>query len=389
MHVTFLVRRICREASKGCNRLRQARAIASAAKVANVEKLAKADPRLAATVDQWDADPWLLNTPDGVVDLKSGAVRPHQPEDYMTKITKVGLGGTCKRWLNFLAHITDGDPELQCYLQRVAGYALTGGTSEHALFFGYGTGGNGKGTFLNTLAKIWADYAAVASMDTFTESKHERHPTDVAMLQGRRLVTAQETDQGRRWAESRIKTMTGGDPITARHMRQDFFTYDPQFKLFIAGNHKPALQSVDEAIQRRLHLIPFVVTVPKEARDPDLQDKLRAEWSGILQWAIDGCLEWQRVGLLPPPVVLDATKDYLATEDCLSQWIEEQCLVGDRLEASTSALYESWRSWAYAAGEDPGTKNALSHNLAGRGFQKRRWKAMRGFVGIAVKPKET
>ena len=179
------------------------------------------------TVDVWDKDPWLLNTPGGIVDLQTGKMLPHDPEQYITKITAVAPEGDCPRWLRFLDEITGGNVELQQFLQRVAGYSLTGSTKEHALFFAYGTGGNGKGVFLNTLSAILADYAAVAPMESFIASNAERHPTDLAGLRGARLVTSQETEEGRRWAESKIKALTGGDPISARFMRQDFFTYHP------------------------------------------------------------------------------------------------------------------------------------------------------------------
>ena len=208
---------------------------------------------------------------------------------------------------------------------RVMGYCLTGITREHALFFGYGTGANGKGTFLNTMSAILGGYAAVAPMETFTASPTDRHPTDLAMLRGARLVAAQETEEGRRWAEGRIKAMTGGDPVTARFMRRDFFTFIPLFKLFIAGNHKPGLRGVDEAIRRRLNLIPFTVTIPVAERDVHLADKLGPEMPGILAWAIEGCLLWQRVGLQPPATVVEATHNYMAAEDALSLWIMERC----------------------------------------------------------------
>jgi len=182
---------------------------------------------------------------------------------------------------------------------------MTGVTTEHVLFFLYGTGANGKGIFLRTLAAIWGDYAVTASMDVFTEGKYERHPTELARLRGARLVIAQETEKGRHWNESRLKALTGGDKITARFMRQDFFEFTPQFKLMIAGNHKPSLKTVDEANRRRIQMIPFTVTIPEAERDLNLFNKLKPEWPGILRWALNGCLEWQRLGLAPPPVVRD------------------------------------------------------------------------------------
>jgi len=244
----------------------------------------------------------------------------------MTKITAVAPEGDCPLWRKFLAEITGNDDELQGFLQRFAGYSLTGSILEHALFFFYGTGTNGKGVFLNTLTAVLADYAAVAPMEAFVVTQGERHPTDLAGLRGAGLVTAQETERGRRWAESKVKALTGGDPITARLMRQDFFTYMPTFKLAIAGNHKPSLSGVNAAIRRRLHLIPFTVTIAKP--DKKLPEKLRPEWPGILQWVIDGCLQWQREGLNPPNAVREATDAYLAQEDSFRQWVEDCCVVG-------------------------------------------------------------
>ena len=198
------------------------------------------------------------------------------------------------------------------------GYCITGSTREHGLFFFYGTGANGKSVLLNTVSGILGDYHRTAPIETFTASSVDRHPTELAGLQGRRLVTAIETEEGRRWAESRIKALTGGDKISARFMRADFFEYTPAFKLVIAGNHKPGLRSVDEAIRRRFHLIPFTVTIPEEKRDPDLFEKLSKEWPGILDWMINGAMHWQESGLRPPEAVTAATKAYLEAEDALS-----------------------------------------------------------------------
>jgi putative DNA primase/helicase len=298
-------RRICRDAAGECNKSKAAAVIASAKTVAAVERLAKADRRLAATIGQWDADPWLLNTPAGVIDLHTGKFRLHRPQDYFTKQTTVRPVQKCPitLWLKFLHQVTNGDAELAGYLQRWLGYCLTGVTREHALAFLYGIGANGKSTFLTAVTGAIGDYHRTAPIETFTASSSDRHPTDLAGLAGARLVTATETEEGRRWAESKIKTLTGGDMISARFMRQDFFEYVPQFKLLIAGNHKPGLRTVDEAIRRRFNLIPFVVTIPLPERDLKLSEKLEAEWPGILQWMIDGCLAWQHTGLQAPVIV--------------------------------------------------------------------------------------
>ena len=241
------------------------------------------------------------------------------------KITAVGPRGDCPRFLAFLNRITGGDAALVSYLQRVLGYALTGVTREHALFFAYGTGANGKSVLLSTVAGILGEYHRTAPIETFVASNGDRHPTDLAGLRGARLVTATETEEGRRWAEARIKQLTGGDTVSARFMRQDFFEYRPAFKLVIAGNHKPSLRSVDEAIRRRFHMIPFAVTIPADERDVELVEKLKAEWPGILAWLIEGCLEWQAEGLRPPQAVLEATDAYLSAEDAIAAWIDDRC----------------------------------------------------------------
>jgi putative DNA primase/helicase len=383
---TDYVRDLCRRAAEGADsESRAANNLGMARTVRAVEYLARTDRRLAASAEEWDSDPWLLNTPSGVVDLKTGEIRDPAPAFHMTKVTGTAAGGDCPTWMQFLRRITDNDLDLQSYLQRVLGYALTGDTSEHALFFGYGTGSNGKSVLIDTAAAILGDYHRTAPIETFTESRGDRHPTELAMLMGARLVTSVETEEGRRWAESRIKTMTGGDRVSARFMRQDFFEYDPQFKLLIAGNHKPGLRSVDEAMRRRLHLIPFAVTIPKEERDPKLKAKLKAEWPGILAWMIEGCREWQLVGLAPPPAVRAATEAYMEAEDALSAWIDEKCERDPQAWAASTDLFASWSGWASARGEEPGNARKFAQALESRLFHPRRTTHARGFSGLRLK----
>ena len=271
------------------------------------------------------------------------------------------------------------------YVQRMAGYALTGVTSEHAFFFCYGRGANGKGTLINTLTGIMSDYSAVAEMETFTASNTDRHSTDVAMLRGARFVTAQETEEGRRWAEAKIKSMTGGDPITARYMRQDNFTFIPRFKLVIAGNRKPGLRGVDEAIRRRIHLVPFGVTIPVAERDLALFDKLKAEWPGILAWAIEGCLKWQAIGLNPPAAVRDATAEYLDAEDTINLWLEEHCVREPNAWTPSSVLFASWKAHAERCGEPEGSQRRFVQMLEAKGFESKRTNKGRGVAGIRLR----
>jgi putative DNA primase/helicase len=360
--------------------------ISNAKTVAAVVTLARADRRLAATISQWDADAWLINTPRGIVDLRTGNLRPAKPVDYMTKLTGAAPGGGCPRWIEFLDRVTGKNAELQSFLKRVVGYFLTGSTREHAMFFLYGHGANGKSVFISTVAGILGDYHKVTPIETFTASSVDRHPTELADLRGARLVTSVETEEGRRWAESKIKTLTGGDQIAARFMRQDFFEYTPQFKLLIAGNHKPGLRSVDEAIRRRFHLIPFSVTIPSAERDKQLTEKLRAEWPGILQWAIEGCLEWQQTGLQPPRLVVDATREYLESEDAVVTWMDECGERDPNSWHSRTELYASWAAWAEKNGEYPGSRKRFLENLETRGLipHRRGHDGTRGFRGLRL-----
>ncbi|TDQ41881.1 phage/plasmid primase, P4 family [Tepidicella xavieri] len=384
---TDLIRSVCRQMAVRADNPKVAAKLATSGTVSGVERLARSDRRHAATTAEWDADPWLLNTPGGVVDLKTGRMRAHDRADRMTKITAATPGGDCPTWRQFLAEVTGGDAALQAYLQRMAGYALTGSTQEHALFFLYGTGANGKSVFVNTLATILGDYATSAPMDTFMETRSDRHPTDMAGLRGARFVAAIETEQGRRWAESKVKSLTGGDKISARFMRQDFFEFFPQFKLFVAGNHKPAIRNIDEAMKRRLHLIPFTITVPPERRDKHLQQKLLAERDGILAWAVEGCLAWQRLGRLDPPrCVVEATEEYFEAEDALGRWLDERCVREPNAKSLTAELFNDWRQWAEAAGEFVGAQRRFSDLLITRGFDKwRNGMGVRGFQGIGLK----
>jgi putative DNA primase/helicase len=382
-----LVRKLLREVAVECNDLKASKQIASSKTVAAVKTMAESDRQHATHSDDWDADLWLLNTPTCTVDLRTGEKREHSQGDYITRITSVGPGGECPNWLAFLDRVTAGNKDLQSFLQRVVGYALTGTTIEHALFFLYGTGANGKSVFLNTIKGILAEYQKTAPIETFIESHNDKHPTDLAGLRGARTVTAVETEQGRRWAESKIKMLTGGDRVSARFMRQDFFEFTPQFKLLIAGNHKPTLRSVDEAIKRRFNLIPFTVTIPPEERDPKLTEKLESEWPGILQWMIDGCLEWQRIGLAAPEIVTEATNAYLESEDAVRAWIDERCERDLHAFEPRPRLYESWSLWAEKSGEKPGSAKFLYEKLeAQNGVHPHKRDGIRGFIGLQIKP---
>ncbi len=349
-------RQICREVGQTVDSVKIKAILGKASTAAAVERFAKADRAFAVTAAIWDRDPFLLGTPAGTVDLRTGRLRPAMQSDFITKQTSVVAADTpdCPLWLKFLEDAALGDKALIRFLRQWSGYALTGDIREHALLFIFGSGGNGKSVFLNTISRIMGDYATVAAMDTFTASNNDRHSCDLAMLRGARLVCVSETEEGRAWAENRIKQLTGGDPITARFMRQDFFTYLPQFKVTIIGNHKPVLKNVDDANRRRFNLAPFV----HKPANPDkaLEKKLEAEHPAILRWMIDGCLEWRMHGLIRPPVVASATNAYFADQDTVRQWAEDCCDTTDRpphVADTSSSLFASWRAYAVSIRQAP------------------------------------
>ena len=382
-----------------CRDLNQSRdeKLAKASTAAAVERFAQSDRAFAVTAEIWDRDPFLLGTPDGVGDLRTGLIRPAAQEDFITKLTAVAPGDflhyECPLWLKFLDEATQGDKGLIRFMQQVAGYSLTGDIREHAMFFVYGPGGNGKGVFLNVITKVLGDYATTAAMDTFTASQNDKHPTDLAKLKGARLVTASETEEGKAWAESRIKTLTGGDRISARFMRQDFFEFDPQFKLLIIGNHQPVLHNVDDAAKRRFNIVPFVHK-PVEP-DRQLEQKLMAEWPGILRWMIDGCLDWRKNGLVRPEVVKKATASYFSEQDMLTTWVDECCETGGRnLSDTTENLFKSWTLFSSSRGEKVGSVKSFNQRLQRQGFEPERFndgphRDKRGFRRVTVRATDT
>ncbi|ACA15692.1 phage/plasmid primase, P4 family [Methylobacterium sp. 4-46] len=358
---------------------------------ANVETFAKTDPRLVTVYEDWDLDPYLLGTPGGTIDLRTGELRPALQSDMITRTTAVAPADTaeCPQFLQFLDETFGGDTETVRFLQQWCGYCLTGDTTEQRFVFGEGKGGNGKGVLIGTALGILKDYATVVAMEALTAAKHDRHPTEIAALRGKRLVTASETEGGREWAEARIKALTGGDRIKARFMRQDEFEFLPQFKLFVMGNNRPSLRNVDQAMRRRLIVVPFNNDVPKEKRDPDLPKKLEAEWPGILRWMIDGCLDWQANRLISPKAVEDNTEEYFSGQDLLGQFLAEKCDLdpgNDRLTVGSTELYNAWKSYALVNGEEAEAQKVFSPKIAGRGFPQIRGATGRGFSGIRLKP---
>lgn len=364
LHSFDLVRSHIRAERSGSNK--KPRVLAK--EVNAVQTLVKADRRVAATVDQWDTDPWILNTPSGIVDLRTGDLEASDPTQHCSKITAAGPIETadCPMWKTFLEQIFGGDLETIAYMQRLAGYWMTGITREEQIAFAHGEGGNGKGVFYNTIQSLMGDYGYHASIETFMEQKHERHPEELASMRGARLVTAVETDVGKAWSIGRINELTGRDKIRARFMRQDSFEYQPQFKLFIVGNHKPRIKAVNDAIKRRIQLIPFAVKI--ENPDLELANKLKAEGPAILRWCLDGCLTWQHSGLQPPPAVLGATSDYLGAEDVFAQWLHEKLEKASNEILYSKEMYSNWKRFAEEAGEFVGSHKAFAAQMHSHGY---------------------
>ncbi len=339
--------------------------------IGGTETIARGLPAVAVTHEHFDTDKMMLGTPAGPVDLRTGKTLRPNPSLLISKSASVApAAGEPTKWLTFLMQSTGQDALMVEFLQRVVGYMLTGLTVEQALFFIYGDGGNGKGVFINVIRRIMGEYAVTAAMETFTASRNEQHPTGLAMLRGSRLATASETEQGRPWAESRLKQLTGSDEISARFMRQDFFSYVPEFKLLIIGNFHPVLNTVDDAMKRRFNIIPF--TRKPEFPNPHLEQELEAEFPQILSWMIEGCLKWQSDGLRRPFAVIDATADYFDDQDVFGQWLEEFCEIAPGHAAGSQELFHNWTLFADEMGEQAGTMKGFGSLMSKRGFRSAR-----------------
>jgi putative DNA primase/helicase len=357
-----------------------------------VEEHARRDQTISVQSDAWDRDPMLLGTPGGVVDLRTGVLRNGRQEDMITRTTAVAPSDApdCPLWLQFLHESTGGDAELVSFLRQLVGYCLTGLTVEQVLAFLHGPGGNGKSVFVNTIQKIMGEYARVANIETFTESSKDRHTEELARLAGARMVTASETDSGRRWAEGKVKWVTGGDTISARFMHQNSFEFTPQFKLIILGNHAPAITNLDDALRRRFLIVPF--TRKPSTPDPSLETKLVAEWSSILRWGIEGAVDWHTNRLARPAAVTQATREYFDEQDVFGQWLGEDCDVDHGNEhkvEKTVALFDAWKDYGARAGEPLITRRQFNSRMAQRGFEHKQIKALgtKGFRGIRLKLK--
>jgi putative DNA primase/helicase len=331
--------------------------------------LARSSPALAVAHDALDADAWLFNVANGTIDLRSGALRPHDPGDLITKLAPIAFDGaaTCPTWTTFLEQALGGDREMVDFVWRAIGYSLTGSTRDHALLFLFGPGGTGKSTTFRIWHELLGDYAVRAARSLLFVSHGERHPTELASLHGARLVTCNEVDEGATFDEALVKDLTGGEAITARRMREDFWSFAPTHKIAVGGNHKPRVKNFDDAMRRRLRLVPF--TVKPETVDPELFGKLVAELPGILAWAVRGCLAWQRDGLGEPAAVREQTDAYQAESDPLREFFQLRCVFEPAARIPRKQLRLAYEEYAKENGAEPLGAKRFSEGLKRRGVE--------------------
>jgi P4 family phage/plasmid primase-like protien len=351
--------------------LKHARASESAQKIAATLKMAESELAFEAEPQDFDAHPFLLNTPTCVVDLRNGERLPHDPELRFTQVAGASYEpeAECPLWLAHLERIFAGDAELIGFLQRFFGYCLTGRTGEQVICIFHGNGANGKSVTTETLRAVLGDYAASVDPRSLAISRHDGPRTDLARLAGARFVTAAESSADTQLDEALVKAATGGEPLTVRHLYKDPFEYVPQFKVVLSTNHKPEITGTDLGIWRRVRLVPFDVTIPEREQDRDLPTKLQTELPGILSWMVRGCIVWQEKGLEAPAAVLEATAGYRAEQDVVGRFLGE-CSTPDRDAAvAVRLVYQAYKVWAGHAGETALTEQRFRTALREHGVR--------------------
>jgi putative DNA primase/helicase len=344
-----------------------------AAAIAAMLKLAETEPSVPILPARLDEDAFLLNVRNGTVNLRTGELLPHRRGDYITRLAPVEYDPRVfsARWDQFLAEVFEPHPDVPDFVQRAVGYSLTGSTVEECLFLLYGAGRNGKGVLLRTLGAMLGEYASTADFDAFTARRDLGGPRDdIAIMRGARFVQAQESREGAAFAESLIKWLTGGDRVRARRLYENSIEFDPTFKLWLASNHRPTIRGGDPAIWSRIRLLPFDVSF-EGREDRGLKERLMGELTGILSWAVEGCLRWQSEGLAPVEAVRSATDEYRAEQDSLGRFVTECCFRGEAYRARAKDLYRAYRQWAEDGGEHSMTQTAFGRRLAALGFAKR------------------
>jgi putative DNA primase/helicase len=331
--------------------------------------LARHESAVAIAHDQLNTDRMLFNVKNGTIDLRTGKLRSHRRADLITRLAPVEYdsAATCPTWDTFLDRVMNGDRDVISYLQKVQGYALTADIREHILAFLFGSGRNGKSTYLGVVHAFMGDYATPAPRGLLFRARGERHPTELATLHGKRFVTCSEIGDGQAFDEALVKDLTGGDPVECRRMHEDFWTYTPSHKLFVAGNYKPVVRGDDEGIWRRLRLIPWLVQIPINEVDRTLSDKLRAELPGILRWAVEGCLAWQREGLTEPAAVRSATTAYREESDALGEFFRLSVVFEAGATIARKELREAYETHCRESGCEPLGAKRFASRLRERG----------------------
>ena len=359
-------------------------------------RLAQTEPGISARMVDFDRDPFLFNTLDGTVDLQTGKIRAHSETDLITKLAPVNFNGAadCPLWKSFLNRAMAGNETMIAYQRRLMGYALSADASVQELWFFYGSGANGKSVFLDTISGMMGDYSGAAAPSLLTASTNEGHPTEIADLAGKRLVFASETEEGARLRVQLVKRLTGDAVLKARFMRQDFFEFPRTHKLIVVTNNVPTIRETSNAIWRRVRIVPFVVTIPPAEQDPQLLVKLRAEWPGILNWCIAGCLDWQRNGMQTPEEVMIATDGYRQEQDVLAEFVAERCILAEDACVRPMELYADYATWSKAIGDhqplDRTSFNSRLRNVSGvrEGTARIDGKPTRAIKGIELKTVE-
>lgn len=352
----------------------------------NLLALAQSVKPIAEAGDDWDTDPWLLGVRNGVVDLRTGLLREGRPEDRITMQASVTFDpdAKCPIWDKTLTDIFGGDEELMSYFDRFVGYSLTGDCREEALAFCWGDGANGKGTVMNTIARILGDYADDLPFSALELHERSGIPNDIAKIVGKRFVTSSESGEARRLNEARVKALTGRDPITARFLQREFFTFQPMAKFWLASNHKPVVRDTSAGFWRRMHLIPFTQSFAQKP-DLELKDKLMAEAEGILARLVRGCLAWQRTGLNAPERVKQATESYRSESSPLGRFLEARCVISEEAKATFGDLFAAYQSWCAMTRElGPLNRRQFSDALHDRFQQDVNAKQRVTFVGVGL-----
>jgi putative DNA primase/helicase len=336
------------------------------------DMLALAQSELAAAPEDFDKDPWVLNCANGTVDLRTGELRQHRREDRITRLVDVPYepGAACGVFDTFLSRVLGDNKDLISYVQKAVGYSLTGSVQEQCFFFLHGDGQNGKSTLANVLLKLFGEYGKAGAPDLLMARNTDQHPAEQADLEGSRLVICQEIAEGRSWNERTLKHLTGGDRIKARFMHKDWREFEPTHKLWVCANPKPKMREGGYATWRRVRLVPFEVTIPPEERDRALGEKLAAEMPGILRWAVEGCIRWQKEGLTPPETVADATDGYREESDHVRTFVEDRLVLGDDLQVAKASLYEAYTLWCKTNKETALGRNQLQKRLIARGLRE-------------------